>query len=103
MPIYSYKCSNCGKIFDKMQKIGATKKVYCKDCMVEAFRVFSPVGIIFKGSGFYTTDYNKLSAGNTGAHTAKSSKAKEGGKKTETKSSDAKKSSSSASKEKIKS
>ena len=103
MPIYSYKCSNCGKIFDKLQKVGSTDKVYCKDCMVEAFRVFSPVGIIFKGSGFYTTDYNKLGTNKINTHSAKNSKPREDSKKVESKPSDTKKSSSSASKEKIKS
>jgi len=103
MPIYSYKCSNCGKIFDKMQKVDATDKVYCKDCMVEAFRVFSPVGIIFKGSGFYTTDYSKLGTNKINAHSAKNSKPREDSKKVESKSVDTKKSSSSAGKEKIKS
>ena len=57
MPIYSYKCKNCGKIFDRFQKIGGKGTEYCDLCNSEAFRVFSPVGIIFKGSGFYSTDY----------------------------------------------
>lgn len=62
MPIYSYKCSNCEKIFDKFEKPGSISKVKCPDCDSEALRIFSPVGIVFKGSGFYSTDYNSKSS-----------------------------------------
>lgn len=57
MPIYGYKCKNCGKVFERFQKVGRNTTEYCDDCNSEANRVFSPVGIIFKGSGFYSTDY----------------------------------------------
>ena len=57
MPIYSYKCKNCGKVFERFQKAGRNTTEYCDDCNSEAHRIFSPVGIIFKGSGFYSTDY----------------------------------------------
>ncbi|HAX18544.1 MAG TPA: FmdB family transcriptional regulator [Actinobacteria bacterium] len=62
MPIYSYKCSNCEKVFDKFEKPGNNSKVICPDCGSEALRIFSPVGIVFKGSGFYSTDYNSKSS-----------------------------------------
>lgn len=63
MPIYSYKCSKCGNVFEKMEKVSDNGKVaYCDMCNAEALRIFSPVGIIFKGSGFYSTDYK--SSGN---------------------------------------
>ena len=62
MPIYSYKCENCGKIFDKLQKAGGNGDVKCIYCNSDAHRLFSPVGIIFKGSGFYTTDYKSNSS-----------------------------------------
>lgn len=61
MPIYSYKCSNCEKVFDKFEKPGCDKGI-CPECGSEALRIFSPVGIVFKGSGFYSTDYNSKSA-----------------------------------------
>ncbi|MCJ7666643.1 MAG: FmdB family transcriptional regulator [Actinobacteria bacterium] len=57
MPIYSYKCKNCGEIFDKHEKSGGNGKVKCVHCQSDTQRIFSPVGIIFKGSGFYSTDY----------------------------------------------
>ena len=57
MPIYSYRCEKCGETFDKLVKPGGNGSVPCIHCKSETRRVFSPVGIIFKGSGFYSTDY----------------------------------------------
>ena len=57
MPIYAYKCENCGEVFDRLGKAGGNGKVKCVACKSDTQRVFSPVGIIFKGSGFYSTDY----------------------------------------------
>ena len=57
MPIYSYKCENCGEVSDRFVKAGGNGKVKCDLCKSDTQRVFSPVGIIFKGSGFYSTDY----------------------------------------------
>lgn len=104
MPIYSYRCGKCGKVFEKLQKVGENGKVYCEDCGEEAFRMFLPVGVIFKGSGFYTTDYNRPHANGPGAVSTKNSKEKEDSKKAESKSTaDKAKSSSLVSKEKVKS
>ena len=71
MPIYSYKCEKCGKIFDKFQKVGCDDIVTCIYCDSNASRLFSPVGIIFKGSGFYTTDYKSSSKKFNGGSTPK--------------------------------
>ena len=57
MPIYSYKCINCGLIFEKFQNSSNNGKVYCSECGSEALRIFTPAGIVFKGKGFYSTDY----------------------------------------------
>ncbi len=89
MPIYSYKCKNCGRIFDEFRKVGSNDNVKCIFCNSDADRLFSPVGIIFKGSGFYTTDYKSSSgdfSNNTGVPTNKEkdnkkSKIKSQGKK----------------------
>jgi len=62
MPIYSYKCTNCGKIFEKFEKADSGNKVFCSDCNSETLRIFSPVGIVFKGKGFYSTDYSSKSS-----------------------------------------
>jgi putative FmdB family regulatory protein len=63
MPIYTYKCDKCGRTFDMMVRPGENGRVNCIYCNGEARRVFSPVGIIFKGSGFYSTDYKRGSNG----------------------------------------
>ncbi|MBC7075806.1 MAG: zinc ribbon domain-containing protein [Syntrophomonadaceae bacterium] len=56
MPIYDYKCSNCG-MFEKIQKITEEPLDTCPTCGGHVERVVSKnVGIIFKGSGFYKTD-----------------------------------------------
>ena len=85
MPIYSYRCDKCGKVFDKFQKVGCDDIVKCIYCDSNTSRLFSPVGIIFKGSGFYTTDYKSSSKNLIGSSAAKE-KEKET-KKTEEKSS----------------
>src|SRR4030066_949832 len=61
MPIYSYRCKNCGKVFEKFRKMGAEGVEHCDSCNSEALRLFLPSGIIFKGSGFYSTDYKSSS------------------------------------------
>jgi len=56
MPIYEYNCKNCG-MFEKMQKISEEALTICPDCGGPIVRVISKgVGIVFKGTGFYTTD-----------------------------------------------
>jgi putative FmdB family regulatory protein len=57
MPLYTYKCKNCGKVIEKFHKMSADGAEKCEDCGAETLRVFLPTGIIFKGSGFYSTDY----------------------------------------------
>lgn len=56
MPIYDYKCENCGH-FEKMQKITEEVLKECPNCGGYVERIISKnVGIVFKGSGFYKTD-----------------------------------------------
>src|SRR6478672_11787947 len=63
MPIYEYECKNCGKRFDKMQSITADPLTECALCGGGPIRrVLQPVGVIFKGSGWYITDSKKSSA-----------------------------------------
>lgn len=57
MPIYTYRCENCGIQFDRRQKFSDDPLTFCPECEEEALRkVYQPVGIVFKGSGFYATD-----------------------------------------------
>ena len=61
MPIYEYKCEN-GHIFDVMQKLSEDPLTSCIDCGAPVRKVLHPVGISFKGSGFYSTDYKGAAA-----------------------------------------
>ncbi len=58
MPIYEYKCEN-GHVFDIMQKMSEDPLTACVECGAPVRKVLHPVNIAFKGSGFYSTDYNK--------------------------------------------
>src|SRR3954471_15032720 len=70
MPIYEYECKNCGKRFDKMQSITADPLTECINCGGGPIRrVLQPVGVIFKGSGWYVTDSKKGSSQSAGSKT----------------------------------
>jgi len=57
MPIYTYRCDNCGVQFERRQKFSDDPLTRCPECSKNALRkVYLPVGIVFKGSGFYATD-----------------------------------------------
>ena len=59
MPTYEYKCEKCGKHFDVMKPMAdCNKEEKCSKCKVVAIKLISSgYGIIFKGTGFYQTDY----------------------------------------------
>ena len=56
MPIYEYKCEK-GHVFEVMQKMTDDPITKCEKCGKPVQRVFHPVAVHFKGSGFYNTDY----------------------------------------------
>ena len=56
MPIYEYKCEQ-GHTFEVMQRMSDDPLVTCQTCAAPVQRVFHPVAVHFKGSGFYNTDY----------------------------------------------
>jgi putative FmdB family regulatory protein len=56
MPIYTYECENCGERFEAKQSFSDAPLVVCPTCEGKLYRVIQPVGIVFKGSGFYVTD-----------------------------------------------
>lgn len=77
MPIYEYECQNCNTRFEKIQSITADPLIVCANCGGGPIRrVMQPVGIIFKGSGWYKTDNRKAesSAGSGSTTTSKSDK-----------------------------
>ena len=58
MPIYEYRCDR-GHTFEVMQRMTEDPLTSCTTCDAAVQRVFHPVAVHFKGSGFYTTDYGK--------------------------------------------
>ena len=66
MPIYEYRCDDCGDSFEVMQKMSDDPLDECEQCGGTLRKVLHPVAIHFKGSGFYTTDYGKGSGRRTG-------------------------------------
>ena len=59
MPIYQYHCPKCNLKFELKQSFSDESMVACPKCQNGAKRLFSPVSVIFKGSGFYVTDNRK--------------------------------------------
>ena len=80
MPTYEYECRKCGHTFERFQSITAPPVKTCPKCKGKVARLLSGgAGIIFKGSGFYQTDYKKTSnASHAGGKTGE--KKAEGGK-----------------------
>ena len=63
MPTYEYACAECGEHLEAVQKFSDDPLTVCPACEGRLRKVFSPVGIVFKGSGFYRTD-SRVSAAN---------------------------------------
>lgn len=106
MPTYTYRCQKCGHEFERFQSMSDEPVKRCEKCRSKVQRVFHPVGIAFKGSGFHKTDYRssgKKSSSSSGE--SKSSEPSSSESKTESKteskseSSSAKKSDSKTSKD----
>jgi len=74
MPIYEYRCEN-GHTFEELQRMTDDPLTSCTTCEAPVQRVFHPVAVHFKGSGFYTTDYGrKKSSGASESSTSSESK-----------------------------
>jgi putative FmdB family regulatory protein len=65
MPIYEYRCER-GHTFDVTQRMSDDPLTSCSTCDAPVQRVFHPVAVHFKGSGFYATDYGKKKASGAG-------------------------------------
>jgi putative FmdB family regulatory protein len=59
MPLYEYECASCGVRFERLQHLDEEPVKTCPECGGRVRRLFQPVGIIFKGSGFYVTDHKR--------------------------------------------
>ncbi len=83
MPTYLYECENCGR-FEEFQKITAEPLSKCPHCGGKVKRIIGQPGIIFKGSGFYSTDNSNKSTINS-ANSNNTNNEKDNKKKTDNK------------------
>ena len=70
MPTYEYRCNKCGEHLEVVQSFSDEPLKKCPSCKGQLRKVFSPVGIVLKGSGFYKTD-NRSGKGGSHSHTEK--------------------------------
>ncbi len=77
MPTYQYACTECGEQLEMVQKFSDDPVTVCPACSGRLRKVFSPVGIVFKGSGFYRTDSRAGNDAKDGAKDGKDGKATE--------------------------
>ncbi|MGW1292997.1 FmdB family zinc ribbon protein [Streptomyces sp. NPDC002533] len=95
MPTYQYQCTECGEGLEAVQKFTDDALTVCPSCDGRLKKVFSAVGIVFKGSGFYRNDSRGSSSSSTPASTA--SKSSDSGSSSSSTGSDTKSSASSSS------
>ncbi|MGY5000478.1 FmdB family zinc ribbon protein [Streptomyces griseus] len=73
MPTYQYQCTECGEGLEAVQKFTDDALTVCPSCDGRLKKVFSAVGIVFKGSGFYRNDSRGSSSSSTPASTTSKS------------------------------
>ena len=81
MPIYGYRCTNCGNQFEVYQKMSDEAIQVCPKCEGKVTKILYPTGVVFKGSGYYSTDYKS-----SGSSTSSNGSGSSGESKTESKS-----------------
>ncbi|MBN2304346.1 MAG: zinc ribbon domain-containing protein [Anaerolineae bacterium] len=59
MPLYEYQCEECGVRFERVQSFKDEPLTECPECSGDVHRLIGPVGIVFRGSGFYVNDSKK--------------------------------------------
>ena len=96
MPIYEYKCAN-GHVFETVQSMSDDPVTECEVCGAPVERVYHPVAVHFKGSGFYSTDYGSKKKGAGDGKEKESSKSSESSSDSGSKSKDSKSKATSAS------
>ncbi|MBF0480515.1 MAG: zinc ribbon domain-containing protein [Desulfovibrionaceae bacterium] len=62
MPIYEYRCNECGQVFEEWQRDFKTREKACPVCKGESERIMSNTTFVLKGGGWYVTDYSKQGA-----------------------------------------
>lgn len=72
MPTYQYRCTDCGHDLEVVQRFSDAALTTCPSCEGTLRKVFSPVGVVFKGSGFYSTDNHTKGAAKAASATTSS-------------------------------
>jgi putative FmdB family regulatory protein len=83
MPTYTYQCNSCGHGFEAVQRFSDDPLTECPECGSAIRRVIQPVGVVFKGSGWYITDSRPKSSGDGAESSSRSSSSKDKGEKAE--------------------
>lgn len=78
MPTYQYACTTCGEQVEAVQRFSDDPLTVCPACGGALRKMFLPVGIVFKGSGFYRTDSRQAAAAGANGHGEKSGGDKSG-------------------------
>lgn len=76
MPTYTYQCDSCGHGFEAVQRFADDPLSECPQCGAPIRRVIQPVGVVFKGSGWYITDSRPKSSGESGDGASEKAKEK---------------------------
>lgn len=97
MPTYDYKCKECSHEFEAFQSMSADVLTECPECKEESLQrlIGTGAGLVFKGSGFYETDYKKAPSDSSSKDSGESTKAEKTTSKSDSKKSTEKASSSS--------
>ena len=85
MPVYVYRCEQCGQTIERRPSFSDAPLTVCESCQGSLRRVLHPVGIVFKGSGFHNTDYRTGSNGRARSDTSESKDGKAEGSPTASK------------------
>ena len=81
MPVYVYRCESCGVQFERQQSFRDAPLKTCPECRKRTLKkVIAPVGVVFKGSGFYATDHKSPSGQSSHRHSHKDESKKEDSK-----------------------
>lgn len=67
MPTYAYRCASCGHAFEQFQRMSDDALTECPECAGRINRVIYPVGVVFKGSGWYINDSRESQNGKKSA------------------------------------
>ncbi len=78
MPTYQYRCTECGRELEVVQKFTDPALTECEECRGALRKVYNAVGVVFKGSGFYRTDSRKADGAAGGTRAAEKSSSDKG-------------------------